>query len=102
VAQAESGDAAAAVALDLFVDLYGAWVGNVALLYQPRGGLYVAGGIAVHLQAQLQSPRFMAAATDKGRMRGVVERMPIFLVTSNRVGVQGAIASALALPLLSR
>lgn len=102
VARAESGDGAAAAALDLFVDLYGAWVGNVALLYQPRGGLYVAGGIAVHLQAQLQSPRFMAAATDKGRMRGVVERMPIFLVTSNRLGVQGAIASALALPLLSR
>src|SRR5512139_3870116 len=37
VARAGSGDAAAAAALDLFIDLYGAWVGNVALLYQPRG-----------------------------------------------------------------
>jgi glucokinase len=44
----------------------------------------------------MQSPRFMAAATDKGRMRGVVERMPIFLITCNRLGVQGAIANAMA------
>jgi glucokinase len=95
VARAGSGDAVAVAALELFVDLYGAWVGNVALLYQPRGGLYVAGGIAAHLQSQLQSPRFMAAATAKGRMRGVVERTPIFLVTCSRLGVQGAIASAL-------
>jgi glucokinase len=98
VARAAAGDAAAEAALDLFIDLYGAWVGNVALLYQPRGGLYVAGGIAVHLQARMQSPRFMAAATDKGRMRGVVERTPIFLITNSRLGVQGAIATAFATP----
>lgn len=97
-ALAGAGDAAAVAALELFVELYGAWAGNVALLYQPRGGLYVAGGIATHLRAQLESPRFMAAATDKGRMRGVVERTPIYLITSSRLGVQGAIASALDRP----
>jgi glucokinase len=98
VARAEAGDPVAEAALDLFVDLYGAWVGNVALLFQPRGGLYVAGGVAIHLQARMLSPRFMAAATDKGRMRGVVERTPIFLITNHRLGVQGAIATALAPP----
>lgn len=97
VARAGAGDAAAGAALDLFIDLYGSWVGNVALLVQPRGGLYVAGGIAVHLQARMQSPRFMAAATDKGRMRGVVERTPIFLVTNSRLGVQGAMATGFAM-----
>lgn len=98
VARAETGDPAAAAALDLFIDLYGAWVGNVALLYQPRGGLYIAGGVAGHMLARMQSPRFMAAATDKGRMRGVVERTPILLITCSRLGVQGAIAIALAQP----
>ena len=94
--RAETGDAAAAAALDLFIDLYGAWVGNVALLYQPRGGLYVAGGVALHLRSRMRSPRFMAAASDKGRMRGVVEGTPIFLVTQQRLGLLGAIATALA------
>lgn len=94
VEQAGAGDAAAAAALDLFVDLYGAWVGNVALMYRPEGGLYVAGGIAVHLQERLRAPRFMAAAAAKGRMRAVVERTPVFLVTCARLGLQGAIATA--------
>ena len=88
---AAQGDAVANATLDLFIDLYGAWVGNVALLYQPAGGLYIAGGVAIHLQQRIQSPRFMAACTDKGRMRGVVERTPIFLITNKRLGVQGAI-----------
>ncbi|WP_310447116.1 glucokinase [Thiobacillus sp.] len=92
--RAESGDAAAETALDLFIDLYGAWVGNVALMYQPFGGLYIAGGVATHMLARMQSPRFMAAATDKGRMRGVVERTPIFLITCKRLGVQGAMVQS--------
>ena len=91
---AASGDDAANAALDLFIDLYGAWVGNVALLYRPEGGLYIAGGVAIHLQQRMQSPRFMAACTDKGRMRNVVARTPIFLITNRRLGVQGAIASS--------
>lgn len=91
---ADAGDAAAVAALELFVDLYGAWVGNVALLYQPFGGLYIGGGVASHMVERLQSPRFMAAATDKGRMRGVVERTPIHLITCTRLGVQGAVELA--------
>jgi len=91
---AHAGDPVAGAALDLFIDLYGAWVGNVALMYQPRGGLYIAGGIARHLQARMQSSRFIEAATDKGRMRAMVERTPIYLITCPRLGLQGAIASA--------
>ena len=94
LAMAQAGNVRAIRALELFVDLYGAWVGNVALLYQPKGGLYVAGGVAVHLRDYLQSARFMGAALAKGRMRGVVAQTPIFLVTCARLGLQGAIASA--------
>lgn len=93
-ARAAGGDRAADAALDLFVDLLAAWVGNVALIFQPRGGLYIAGGIAVHLRERLEAPRFMARAGDKGRMRSVVERTPIHLVIHSRLGVAGAIASA--------
>jgi glucokinase len=94
-ALAAGGDPAADAALELFVELYGAWVGNVALLYKPSGGLYIAGGVATHLRQRMQSPRFMAACTDKGRMRGVVEATPIFLITNKRLGVQGATRVAL-------
>lgn len=93
-ARAAAGDVAADAALDLFVELFAAWVGNVALMFQPCGGLYIAGGIAAHLRARLQQPRFLDVACDKGRMRGVVARTPILLVTNTRLGVDGAIASA--------
>lgn len=96
-ARAAEGDPVADAALDLFVDLYGAWAGNLALLFQPRGGLYLAGGVTRHLRERLCGPRFMRAATDKGRMRGVVERTPVILVTSARLGVAGAIALGQAL-----
>ncbi|MHB8915473.1 MAG: glucokinase [Thiobacillus sp.] len=93
-ALAASSDGIAQAALDLFIDLYGAWVGNVALLYRPEGGLYIAGGVSIHLRERVTSPRFIAACTDKGRMRSVVERTPISLITNRRLGVQGAIAHA--------
>lgn len=97
-ARADAGDAAAGAAISLFIDIYGAWVGNVALLYQPFGGLYIAGGVAVHWADHLGGPRFMAAARDKGRMRGVVERTPIHLITCTRLGVQGAVELARTRP----
>lgn len=93
-ARAAAGDAEAEAALDLFVDLYGAWVGNVALMFQPRGGLYVGGGVTLHLLERLRSPRFLAAALDKGRMRPVVEATPIYLITQPRLGLLGAIEMA--------
>lgn len=91
---AAAGDAIAESTLELFADLYAAWVGNVALMFRPRGGLYLAGGVARHLEARLRAPRFMAAAAAKGRMRDEVERTPVFLITSGRLGVQGALALA--------
>lgn len=96
--RAGAGDAVADATLDLFVDLYGAWVGNVALLYQPFGGLYIGGGVATHMVDRLRGPRFMWAALDKGRMRSVVERTPIHLITCARLGVQGAVALARTRP----
>lgn len=91
-ASAAAGDAAAEATLDLFTQVYAAWVGNVALLYRPRGGLYIAGGVSMHLQTRILAAGFMAVACDKGRMRGVVEATPMFLVTSGRLGLQGALA----------
>lgn len=94
--RAASGDVAAEAALGLFVELYAAWVGNLALLYRPLGGLYIAGGVAAHLIDRITAPDFMAVAANKGRMRGVVERTPVFLITCQRLGLQGAIVNALA------
>lgn len=91
---AQAGDPIAVTAMTLFAALYGNWVGNVALMYQPRGGLYLAGGISARIQPWLQSPAFLQACFDKGRMSGLVRQMPIYLITNTRLGLQGALAMA--------
>ncbi|MDA8329062.1 MAG: ROK family protein [Betaproteobacteria bacterium] len=80
----------AQAAIQLFTDIYAAWAGNLAMLYQPRGGLYLAGGVSIHLQDWLKRERFMLVAAEKGRMAGLVSQMPIYLITNFRLGLQGA------------
>lgn len=83
-------DAACARALELFMSLYGAEAGNLALKTLPTGGLFVAGGIAPKLIATLRGGVFMRALLDKGRMRPVLERLPVAVVMTPRVALLGA------------
>ncbi len=46
-------------ALALFTQIYGAFAGNIALAALPRGGVFVAGGIAAKITAQMQQGEFM-------------------------------------------
>jgi glucokinase len=89
------GDPACVATVRLFVECYGAEVGNVALRIVPRGGLFIAGGIAPRMLDALRSEAFVEAMRDKGRMRGLVEQIPIDVVLEPRVGVLGAASVAL-------
>jgi glucokinase len=93
---AVAGNALARQAVQLFMDIYAAWVGNVAMLYQPQGGLYIAGGMATQLQAWMADMRFMQTCTAKGRTADLVQKTPIYLVTNPRLGLQGAMQMAMA------
>ena len=90
-------DAACARALDLYVALYGAEAGNLALKVLPTGGLYVAGATASKLAARLARGDFMAAFLDKGRMRPLLARLPVVLVLQPDLGLLGARAHAAGL-----
>ena len=92
--KALAGDEIALATMQLFTDLYGNWVGNVALLYQPLGGLYLAGGISTRIQNWLQSERFLHACFAKGRLGRLVQQIPIYLITNTRLGLQGALLAA--------
>lgn len=91
------GDEAASEAVQRFVSLYGAEAGNMALRSLPFGGLYVAGGIAPKLRARMESGTFLESFLDKGRMRPLLERVPVRLVLDAGVGLLGARRAAVAL-----
>lgn len=75
--------------MDCFVRLYGAEAGNLALKTMSRGGLYVGGGIAPKILPLLQRGTFMVAFLDKGRMRPLLEAMPVRVILNDRVALYG-------------
>lgn len=91
IAQTES---AAAHAVELFCAIFGAFAGDVALLYGARGGVYIAGGIAVHLRALLSNSRFLKSFNAKGVHAALMHTLPLHVVTEPRLGLLGAIALA--------
>jgi len=88
---AQAGDEAIArMTVDLFLSVYGAFVGNLALAALPRGGIYVAGGIAAKISEKMQSGEFMNAFLSKGRFDGLLSTLPLHMVLNPHVGLMGA------------
>jgi glucokinase len=82
--------ALAARALELFVRLYGAEAGNLALKLMATGGLYIGGGIAPKNLPFLQTGEFLEAFLAKGRMRPLLEAMPVRVLLDSRTALLGA------------
>lgn len=76
--------------LKLFVGLYGAEAGNLALTVLATGGVYLGGGIAPKILDALQGPGFLEAFHAKGRMRPLLESMPIRVILNERTALLGA------------
>jgi glucokinase len=85
-------------ALDLFVSLYGAEAGNMALKVMATGGVYLGGGIAPKILAKLKDPVFMNAFTAKGRMRPLLQAIPVRVILNPKVALIGAARHALREP----
>ncbi len=101
VNQQANNDEAADRALSLFVQIYGAYIGNIALLFKPHGGIYITGGIAAKMINKMQSETFINAYLNKGRMRALVEQIAVYLVTNERVGVLGAMSEVIKMQNIS-
>jgi glucokinase len=77
-------------ALDLWIAVYGAEASNLALKVMATGGLFLAGGISPKILAKLAGPLFMQTFLDKGRLRSLVESIPVQVVTNDKAGLLGA------------
>jgi len=87
-------DALCEATLDLMLEAYGAEAGDVALQALAYGGVWVAGGVAAKVLPRVQRGGFMRAFCDKGRMRAVVERVHVRVVTDGSLGLRGAARAA--------
>jgi glucokinase len=75
--------------VDLLVSILASEAANLALKVLATGGVYMAGGVALHVMKLLQAPQFLETFTRKGRFKDLVARMPIHLITA-RAALLGA------------
>ncbi len=80
----------ASMALDLFVSIYGAATGNVALHFMAIGGVYIGGGIAPKIISKLKSPTFLNAYLDKGRLTPLLASVPVRVIMNDKTALIGS------------
>lgn len=83
--------------LDMFCSVLAAQAGNLALTVMATGGLYLGGGIPPRILPALQRGAFLQSFLNKGRLRSLIERVPLRVITHSAAGLVGAARVALAL-----
>lgn len=84
-------DALSVKALDMFVSLYGAEAGNIALKYLAFNGVYIGGGIAPKIKNKLREGLFMQSFTAKeGKFAELTAAIPVKVILNPNIGLIGA------------
>jgi glucokinase len=84
-------DPLCAEAVRLFVELYGAETGNLALKSLAIGGVFVGGGISPKILPAMQDGNFIRAFKAKGRFLPLLDKIPVKLSLNPRTPLIGAI-----------
>jgi len=83
-------DPLACATLKMFVSIYGAAAGNLALTTLPYNGVFIAGGIAAKILDFMTQEHFIKAFVNKSKMKGLLSTVPVHVVTNANVGLLGA------------
>jgi glucokinase len=75
--------------IEMLVSILASEGGNLALKVLATGGVYLAGGVALHVLGTLKEPQFMQAFAKKGRFKDLMGRIPVHVITA-RAALVGA------------
>lgn len=89
-AAALAGDAQAVAVLEQFCVWLGRVAGNNVLTLGARGGVYIVGGVVPRFAEFFKASGFARAFADKGCMSGYFDGIPVWLVTAEYPGLEGA------------
>jgi glucokinase len=81
-------------ALDMFVSILGAAAGNLALTGMTKGGVYLGGGIPPKILPKLRDGTFFSSFIDKGRFKGLLVDMPVYVILNSSAALLGAASLA--------
>jgi len=86
-------DELSVMAVELFVEIYGAAAGNSALNYYPVDEVLIAGGIAPKIKDFICSSLFVNSFNQKSLMAENMKKIAIRLITQDRLGLYGALST---------
>jgi len=86
----QAGDPVAEEVLSLFCIWLGRVAGNGVLTMGARGGVYIVGGVIPRFASFFQSSGFARSLCSKGCMSHYLEGVPVWLVTAEYPGLEGA------------
>jgi glucokinase len=90
----DGDDPVASRTLELFVSMYGAEAGDLALVTKATGGVFVGGGIAPKILPKLREGEFIRSFRDKGRLSPLLKQIPVRVILEPRAALIGAAACA--------
>jgi glucokinase len=96
-ALARSGDAMGKLTVERFCALLGSVAGDAAMGHGARGGVFITGGVADTLAAELERSEFRARFDAKAQYADYVRAIPTSLITRGQPALLGAAVVALGL-----
>lgn len=86
----EENDPLSLKSMELFLEIYGAEAGNLALKSLSLGGLYIGGGIAPKILPLLENTTFYNTFINKGRFKEILQKMPLKVSLNPKTALLGA------------
>jgi glucokinase len=83
-----------AATIELFMSILASEAGNVAVKFLATGGVYIAGGVAMHTLRAIELPAFMRNFKRKGRFADLMGGIPVHVIVTP-AGLAGAAAYGL-------
>ncbi|MGA8178489.1 MAG: glucokinase [Desulfobacterales bacterium] len=93
----ENRDSGCVKALEMFVSIFGAVAGDIALFGLTTGGIFLGGGIPPKILPKLKEDIFMKAFVNKGRFKDFLEKIPVKVILNDKAALVGAAHCALGL-----
>ncbi len=78
-----------AATVDTFISILASEAANLALKVFATGGIYIAGGVPLHMLSLLNGAHFMESFSRKGRFAELMKRIPVHIVLT-RAALLGA------------
>jgi glucokinase len=77
--------------IERYLAVFGSEAGNLALKLYARGGLYIGGGVILHLLGKVSFEPFRQAFTAKGKMSSLLHTIPVYVITKKHANVYGTL-----------